>query len=151
MENVKKISDELTVTGQVTPQELQQVGYEGFKSVLNLRSPDEEGFMNSEQQQAETAGLHYLNIPVKPNTISDELVTEVLQQIDQLPKPILIHCASGMRAGAIAFMHLATRQGMTPEQVFAKASAAGFDCSANPQLKQFLEHYISVKSITNEG
>jgi uncharacterized protein (TIGR01244 family) len=146
MENLKKINDELTVAGQLTPEQFQQAAQEGFKSVLNLRSHDEQGFMSDEQQQAETAGLEYFNIPVNPNAISEELTTEVLKQIDELPKPALIHCASGMRAGAMAFMNLATRQGLTPEQVFEKAAEAGFDCNANPQLKQFLEHYISVHS-----
>lgn len=146
MENVKKISDELTVGGQLTPEQFQQAAQSGFKSVLNLRSTDEQGFMTSEQQLAESAGLQYKNISVKPNAINEELTTEVLKQIDDLPKPALIHCASGMRAGAMAFMHLATRQGLTLEQVFSEADEAGFDCNANPQLKQFLEHYISVNS-----
>ena len=146
MENVKKINDEMTVAGQLTPEQLQQAAQEGFKSILNLRSPDEQGFMNDEQQQAETAGLEYSNIPVKPDAISDELTTEVLKQIDELPKPALIHCASGMRAGAMAFMNLATRQGLTPEQVFERAAEAGFDCNANLQLKQFLEQYIEAHS-----
>jgi uncharacterized protein (TIGR01244 family) len=149
MENVKKINDELTVAGQVTPEQLQQAASEGYKSVLNLRSPDEQGFMSDEQQQAQVLGLHYINIPVKPNEISDELTTEVLQQIDQLPKPALIHCGSAMRAGLMAFINVATRQGMTPEQVFEKAAAAGFDCNTNPQMKQFLEHYISTHSQAN--
>jgi uncharacterized protein (TIGR01244 family) len=146
MENVKKISEELTVAGQLTPEQFQQAAQSGFKSVLNLRSSDEQGFMSDEQQQAEAAGLEYCNIPVKPNAITEELTTEVLKQMDELPKPALIHCASGMRAGAMAFMNLATRQGLTPEQVFSKAAEAGFDCNANPQLKQFLEHYIVVYS-----
>ena len=146
MENVKKINDEMTVAGQLTPEQLQQAAQEGFKSILNLRSPDEQGFINDEQQQAETAGLEYSNIPVKPDAISDELTTEVLKQIDELPKPALIHCASGMRAGAMAFMNLATRQGLTPEQVFERAAEAGFDCNANLQLKQFLEQYIEAHS-----
>lgn len=146
MENVKKISDELTVGGQLTPEQFQQAAQSGFKSVLNLRSTDEQGFMTSEQQLVESAGLQYKNISVKPNAINEELTTEVLKQIDDLPKPALIHCASGMRAGAMAFMNLATRQGLTPEQVFSKAEEAGFDCNANPQLKQFLEHYISAHS-----
>ncbi|BDI20780.1 hypothetical protein ANSO36C_65820 (plasmid) [Nostoc cf. commune SO-36] len=149
MENVKKINNELTVAGQVTSEQLQQAVNEGYKSVLNLRSPDEQGFISNEQQQAQALGLHYVNIPVKPNEISDELTTEVLEQIDQLPKPALIHCASTMRAGLMAFMNVATRQGMTPEQVFEKAAAAGFDCSANPQMKQFLEHYVSTHSQAN--
>lgn len=149
MENVKKINNELTVAGQVTSEQLQQAVNEGYKSVLNLRSPDEQGFISNEQQQAQALGLHYVNIPVKPNEISDELTTEVLKQIDDLPKPALIHCASAMRAGVMAFMNVATRQGMTPEQVFEKAAEAGFDCNANPQMKQFLEHYVSTHSQTN--
>lgn len=148
MENVKQISAELTVAGQVTPEHLRQAAQEGFKSVMNLRSPSEEGFLSDEQQQAEALGLTYLNIPVNPNELTDELTTSVLQKIDELPKPALIHCASSMRAGVMAFMNVATRQGMTPEQVFEKATSAGFDCDANPQMKQFLAHYISTDSKT---
>jgi uncharacterized protein (TIGR01244 family) len=146
MENVKKIDEDLTVAGQVTPEQLQQAAAEGYKSVLNLRSPDEQGFLPDEQQLAEAAGLEYVNIPVKPSEMTEELTDKVLEQIDALPKPALIHCASAMRAGAMAFMNLATRQGMTAEQVFEKAGETGFDCNANPQMKQFLEQYISTHS-----
>ncbi|WP_373524856.1 beta-lactamase hydrolase domain-containing protein [Nostoc sp.] len=149
MENVKKINDELTVAGQVTLEQLQQAVSEGYKSVLNLRSPDEQGFISNEQQQAQALGLHYVNIPVKPNEINDELTTEVLKQIDELPKPTLIHCASGMRAGAMGFMNVATRQGLTAQQAFKKAEAVGFDCSAHPQMKQFFEDYVSKHSKTS--
>jgi uncharacterized protein (TIGR01244 family) len=99
-----------------------------------------------EQQLAEAAGLEYVNIPVKPSEMTEELTDKVLEQIDALPKPALIHCASAMRAGAMAFMNLATRRGMTAERVFEKAGEAGFDCNANPQMKQFLEQYISTHS-----
>lgn len=149
MENVKKINNELTVAGQVTLEQLQQAVSEGYKSVLNLRSPSEQGFISDEQQQAEDLGLHYINIPVKPNEINDELTTEVLKQIDELPKPALIHCASGMRAGALVFMNVATRQGLTAQQAFEKAQAVGFDCDAHPQMKQFFEHYVSKHSKTS--
>jgi len=58
METIRKINDELTIAGQVTLEQLEQVAQEGFKSV-NLRSPDEEGFLSNEQQQAEALGLYY--------------------------------------------------------------------------------------------
>lgn len=148
MENVKKINEQLTVAGQVTPEQLQQAAEEGYKSVLNLRSPDEEGFLSDEQQLAVALGFHYVNIPVKPSEINDELTGIVLQQIDELPKPALIHCASGMRAGAMAFMNVATRQGMTPEQVFERAHQVGFNCDANPQMKLFFEQYVAAHSNT---
>lgn len=148
MENVKKINEQLTVAGQVKAEQLQEAAAEGYKSVLNLRSPEEEGFMKDEQKQAEAAKLQYVNIPVKLDEMTEELTDKVLEQIDRLPKPLLIHCASSMRAGAMAFMNVATRQGMTSKQVFEKAAEAGFDCNAQPQMKQFLESYISKHSKT---
>ena len=68
--------------------------------------------MPEEQERAEAAGLRYVNIPVKKEAINDELTTRVLAEIDNLPKPALIHCASGMRAGAMTMMNVATRSGM---------------------------------------
>ncbi|MDX2240353.1 MAG: protein tyrosine phosphatase family protein [Leptolyngbyaceae cyanobacterium bins.302] len=144
MENIKRINDQLAVAmGQLTPEELQQATQEGFKSVLNLRSPHEEGFLPDEQQQAETAGLKYVNIPVKPDDMNDALADQVLQEIDQLPKPALIHCKSGMRSGAMTLMYVATQQGMTAEEAMQKGKQMGFDCDSSPQMKQFFEHYVS--------
>jgi len=76
MEAIRKINDELTIAGQATPEQLQQVAQEGFKSVLNLRSPDEEGFLSNEQQQAEALGLYH-NIPVNFEAINDEIAAQV--------------------------------------------------------------------------
>lgn len=144
MENIKKINDQLAVAmGQVTPEELQQAAQAGFKSVLNLRSPEEDGFVSEEQQQAENAGLKYVNVPVKPDGMSDELADRVLQEIDQLPKPALIHCKSGMRSGAMTLMYVATQQGMTADEAMQKGKQMGFDCDSSPQMKQFFEHYVS--------
>jgi protein tyrosine phosphatase (PTP) superfamily phosphohydrolase (DUF442 family) len=61
MGNVKKINNELTISSQIMPEKLQQIVQEGFQSILNLRSPDEEGFWHDEQQQAEVLGLNYVN------------------------------------------------------------------------------------------
>jgi uncharacterized protein (TIGR01244 family) len=151
MENVKKINNELTIAGQITPEQLQQAAQEGFKSVFNLRSPDEEGFLADERQQAESMGLHYVNLPVQVSTLSEESTTEIVQQIDELPKPALIHCGQAMRAGAMALMNVATRRGMTPEQAFEMAGEIGFDCSAYPQMKEFFQQYVSKYSPAKSG
>ena len=125
MEAIRKINDDLTIAGQVTPEQLRQVAQEGFKSVLNLRSPDEEGFLSNEQQQAEALGLYYVNIPVKFEAINDEIAARVLMQTNKLPKPTLVHCDSAMRAAAIVLMHIATRQGATLRQAFKQAEQLG--------------------------
>jgi hypothetical protein len=54
-----------------------------------------------------------------------------------------------MRAGAMALMNVATRQGMTPEQAFEKAGQIGFDCNAYPQMKEFFKNYVAKHSIQN--
>lgn len=144
MENIKRINDQLAVAmGQVTPEQLQQASQEGFKSVLNLRSPNEEGFLSDEQQQTEAVGLKYVNVPVQPDGMSDALADQVLKEIDQLPKPALIHCKSGMRSGAMALMYVATQQGFTADEAMALGKQNGFDCDSNSQMKQFFEHYVS--------
>jgi uncharacterized protein (TIGR01244 family) len=144
MENTKQIDDELSVAmGQPTVEQLQQAATEGFKSVLNLRSPQEEGFVSDEQQQAEAVGLKYVNLPVKPDGMNDELTNRVLQEIERLPKPALIHCKSGMRSGLMTLMSVATDRGMTASEALAMGKQNGFDYDSNPQMKQFFEHYVS--------
>ena len=130
------------MTGQVTPDDLQTAAKDGFKSVLNLRAPDEEGYLPDEKEKAEAAGLRYVNIPVKKEAINDELTTKVLAEIDNLPKPALIHCASGMRAGAMTMMNIATRSGMNAKDAMDKAQSMGFDCSSEPELKAYFEQYV---------
>ena len=149
MNNLREVNQELAIAGQLTPFDLQEVASSGFKSVLNLRHPAEEGFLLDEQQQAEASGLRYVNLPVTPETMGDELTTSVLQEIDELPKPLLVHCASGMRAGAMTLMQFATRNGMTADEAFEVAGRIGFDCNAYPQMKQFFAHYVNTYSNPN--
>lgn len=137
MTNSKKISDDLSASGQITPEELQQAAQEGFKSAINLRSPDEQGFLSDEQQQAEAAGLQYANIPLKPTEPNPELTKAALKKIADLPKPILIHCAAGARASGIALIANAIQEGLTYEQIQQKAADLGISLE-QPHLKQFL-------------
>ncbi|BAT51193.1 hypothetical protein NOS3756_01150 [Nostoc sp. NIES-3756] len=137
MANIKKVSDDLSIAGQISSKELQQAANDGFKSVLNLRFPDEAGFLTDEQQQAKAAGLEYVNISVKPSEANPELTQKAIQEIDNLPKPILVHCAGGARAGGIALIAEAINQGFTYEQIVQKAQEIGLNLE-QPHLKQFL-------------
>ena len=125
METIRKINDDLAIAGQITLEELQQIVASDFKSVLNLRSPDEEGFLSSEQQQAEALGLDYVNIPLKVEELNDKIAKLVFQELNKLPKPTLVHCSSAMRAAAMVLMHIATRQGVTLQQAFKQAEQLG--------------------------
>jgi uncharacterized protein (TIGR01244 family) len=147
MNNVKQINDSISVAmGQPTPQDLRQAAQEGYKSVLNLRSLQEEGALSDEQQHAEAAGLQYVNLPVRPDALNQEQADRIMEQIDQLPKPLLTHCKSGLRSGAMALMYVATREGLSAEAAMEKGKQMGFDCDSSPQMKEFFKQYVSTHS-----
>lgn len=125
METIRKINDDLAIAGQIVPEQLKQIYQQGFKSVLNLRSPDEEGFLNNEQQYVEALGLNYINIPIKVETITAEIADRILNTIDELSKPALVHCNNSMRSAAIVLMHISTHQGVSLIQAFKQAEKIG--------------------------
>ena len=146
MSDVKKVNDDLSIAGQISAEELRKLAIEGFKSVLNLRDPDENGFFHDEKQQAEIVGLEYVNIPLNSQAPNQELTAEAILEIDHLPKPILIHCAGGARAGGIALIAEAIQSGFTYEQIAQKANELSINLE-QPHLKQFLVENFAVKQI----
>jgi uncharacterized protein (TIGR01244 family) len=138
MSDIKKVSDEFSAGGQPTPETLKQLAKEGYKSVVNLRSPDETGVLADEQQQAQAAGLEYVNVPISSTQASDDSTAKVLFELEKLPTPVYFHCGAGGRANALALITLATQQQLNHEQVLAKAKELGINPD-QPQLKRFLE------------
>jgi uncharacterized protein (TIGR01244 family) len=139
-----KINDEVTVGGQPTEEQLQELARQGFKSVVNFRtegeadqpvSPGEEG------AQALAAGLEYLHLPVSMKALDPATVDQFRQRYRELPKPIFAHCKGGTRAGAMVMMHLASEQGMSGQQTLDQAEQMGFKCD-QPALKQFVQQYV---------
>lgn len=125
MDMVKKITDELSIAGQPTLDELQQLAEGGYRSLVNLRSPDEVGFLNNEQQQAEYLGLRYAHIPTQIKSLSVDDILLTIRQFSELPKPILIHCDSGIRSSIIVLMQVAVEQGIGAEDTFQKVIKLG--------------------------
>jgi uncharacterized protein (TIGR01244 family) len=144
--NAIHINHELTTTGQVVLEQLEQAAQEGFKSVLNLRSPDELGFLAQEQELVEGLGLRYVNIPLKLEALEEDVITYILVQLEKLPKPAVVHCAAGMRSTTIALVSIAVKEGLTVEETLAIAHKLGFDYLnynlINPKIKQFFVNYI---------
>ncbi|MBE9050155.1 hypothetical protein IQ243_06965 [Nostocales cyanobacterium LEGE 11386] len=121
MDVVRKINDELAIAGQSTLQQFQLIADDGYKSVLNLRSPDEQDFLAHEQEKIEFLGLQYVNFPINAEEINHQLVLQLFPIISELPKPILIHCDNAIRAAAIVFLYIATKQGINFEKALQKA------------------------------
>lgn len=144
MDNTMKISDQITVGPQPNRDEIYEFGNEGFKSIVNFRTANEEGMPltpEAEGEVVESAGMKYCHIPVSMNMLDDRQVDEFREQFEALPKPIFAHCKSGKRAGAMAMMKRAVEHGMSGEQTLQKAEEMGFQCD-KPELKDFVKHYV---------
>ena len=144
MEKAMKINDQVTVGAQPSEVQIQQLGKQGFKSVVNFRTEGEEEQPLSPQAEGlkvKSEGMEYLHIPVSMKSMGPELVDQFRKKFPDLPKPVFAHCKSGKRAGAMVMMHMAVEQGLTGEQTLQHAEKMGFECD-QPQLKEFVKSYV---------
>ncbi|MCF2150084.1 sulfur transferase domain-containing protein [Desmonostoc muscorum LEGE 12446] len=125
MNIVRKINDELAIAGQITLDQLKQIADEGYKSVLNLRLPDETGFLVDEQEKTELLGLYYINLPFKTEDIKEQGTFQIFQKIAKLPKPTLIHCDNSIRSATIVLLYIALKQGIEFEKALQKVINLG--------------------------
>lgn len=152
----KKVTDDISIGGQPSETDLNAIKAKGFRSVINLRPPSEDSILKpgKERIKAEELGLEYVNIPVMWETMSDEAVRHVSEEIKKLEKekaPVFIHCANGKRAGAMTLMHIAVENGWTLQETFEKAQSLGFDYESEPHLKRFFEDHIKRHSTGEKG
>ncbi|MDX2239450.1 MAG: sulfur transferase domain-containing protein [Leptolyngbyaceae cyanobacterium bins.302] len=125
MNMVKKITDELAIADQPTLAQLQQLAEEGYRSVVNLRSSTEVGFLNDEQQHIEDLGLCYAHSPIQIKSLSLDDVLSTIQHFTGFPKPILIHCDNGIRSSIVVLIQIAVEQGIKAEDAFQKVITLG--------------------------
>ncbi|MEH1916626.1 beta-lactamase hydrolase domain-containing protein [Nostoc sp.] len=125
MNIVRKINDELSIAGQITLNQLQQIADEGYKSVLNLRLANETGLLANEQEKTELLGLYYVNLQTQAENINHQGMIEIYQLITKLPKPTLIHCDNSIRSAAIVFLYIAIKQGIGFEKALQKVISLG--------------------------
>lgn len=118
----------LAAAGQPTPEGLAQLKGMGFKTVINLRT-EKEG-AKDEEAVVKAAGLNYVSVPVTAETLSPsdaDAVSKVLD--DPTAGPVLLHCASANRVGAVwALIRL--RQGATLEEAENDGKAVGLKSPA---------------------
>lgn len=148
---LRQINLQLSSAGQPAADDLQQLATAGFKSVLNLRTPGEATFLANEQQQAEAVGLVYGHVPLSSQQSDAQQVNEAIKLVQDLPKPVLIHCASGARATAIALLAIASEQSWTATQLGQEAEKLGLSLE-QPHLQSFLQKQpAGLDSVTDEN
>ncbi len=103
--NLTKLDEKLSVTGQISTDDLHEIADSGYKSIICNR-PDFEGGADqptSEQLEAsaKSLGIVFVYLPVAIGAVSTEHGEKFKELVDTLPGPILAFCALGKRAVAL--------------------------------------------------
>lgn len=148
MQYTLQISEQLSIALiQLTPDQIQDAAQLGFKSILNLRSPQEDGFLENEAQFVQAAGMNYANLPINPAHLTATVADQVLTTIDRLAKPILLHCKGGIRSGAMALLYEAVHQQWTTDQLLTQIHHLDLPLATQPQLLHFIQDYVDAQPL----
>jgi sulfide:quinone oxidoreductase len=125
---LRKISNKVTVSPQIAPDDVTTLKTEGFRAIICNR-PDGEGAdqpsFGEIEAAAKAAGLEARYVPVQGGLVSDENVEEFAAALEELPRPVLAYCRTGTRSATLWSLNEAKNRPM-PE-ILAATKAAGYD------------------------
>ena len=101
--------DGITSAGQPDDAALQVFADSGYAAVIDMRGENEDRGMENWQGAVEDTGMQYIAFPVtSAEQFSMESAAELDALIEGVDGPVLLHCGSGNRVGAM----LALRQSL---------------------------------------
>ncbi len=127
------------LAGQPTGEQIQLLAEDGYETILDLRTPEEpRGF--DEVEAARQNGLAYVNLPVSPATLDQATLDRFLATMKKAQKPVLLHCSTGSRVGALWYAWLVLEKGKRPATALSQAKAAGL---RSPELVEKIEKLVA--------
>ena len=110
---------------QPREEDFAQAKQAGIKTVVNLRHAGEiAGF--DEQQVVEAQGLAYINLPWNgPDELTDEVFDKAREQLKTAERPILLHCATANRVGAVWLPYRVLDGGVSWDDALTEAKTIG--------------------------
>lgn len=127
MIDILTVADDLYSAGQPSEAELGALARKGVRTVINLRHPTEAADFD-EAPVVAAAGMRYVAIPIAG---SQDLTRQTVARFSrELAKaqacgPVLVHCASANRVGALIALELAWEQGQTADTSLTAGRTAG--------------------------
>ena len=133
----------VATAGQPEEEHLRRLAEAGYKTVVDLRTSEEDrGF--DEPEVVRQAGMEYVNIPVGHETIEDETFEQFRQLMkDPEHRPVLVHCSSANRVGALLIPYLVLDEGKSAGEAEEMASEVGL---RSDELRQAALRYAAHRS-----
>ncbi|HET7843699.1 MAG TPA: protein tyrosine phosphatase family protein [Xanthomonadales bacterium] len=136
--NLAQQRDDVVTAGAIAAGDIEPMRAAGIRSVIDLRVDDETPAFD-EREAVTSAGLEYTNVPVHG---ADGLTRETVAAFDAAlrasPRPVLVHCTSSNRVGAMAALRAAWIGGAPAEEALATGRAWGLK-GLEPDVRRLLE------------
>ena len=102
-------------SGQPTQEQMQVLASSGVKHIINLRPHSEQDW--DEKAYVESLGMQYHNIPVAgANDVTLDNANQLNALLTSLEgQPLLVHCASSNRVGALRALIAGTKDRQSPD------------------------------------
>ena len=127
---LKRINDHVSVSPQISPDDIAAIKAAGFVAIVNNR-PDGESLdqPSSATMQAavEAAGLSYHYIPLGRDGVSPEMVEQSRAVFEGSTGPVFCYCRSGTRSTTLWALSQAGK--MPAQEIVSAAAHAGYDMS----------------------
>jgi uncharacterized protein (TIGR01244 family) len=98
---IRPITDDYAVSGQILPEDIAALKAAGFKSIVCHRPDGEQpGQPKAEEiaAAAKAAGLAFRHIPVVSGQLTEENVADMAAALDEMEGPVFGFCRSGARS-----------------------------------------------------
>ncbi len=126
------------LASQPSAEDLAQAKMGGVRTVINMRHDKELKF--DERNVVEGLELGYQNPAWNgPDELTDEIFAQYRTLLDQAERPILLHCGSGNRVGAVWLPWRVLNGGATVEEALAEAKTIGM---RSPDYERLALDYI---------
>ena len=111
-------------SGQPSREQLAEIAEQGYVAIIDLRGADEDrGY--DEAAAAEALGLSYSPLPIDgASAVNMDNARKLGALLDDIDGPVLVHCGSGNRVGALVAL-LESDRGASAEEALAAGKAAG--------------------------
>ena len=125
-----KINNELTVSDQITIEDLKEIQAQGYKTIFCNR-PDQESegqlTFSTIEKEAQNLGIKAVHQPVIGGQILDDDIAQFGSYFEGAQKPIFAYCRTGTRCSMLwALSHAKT---LPIDEILSKAQIAGYDLS----------------------
>lgn len=115
--------------GQPSKEDFGLLKEKGFKTIVNLRPMKEQGW--DEGELVKGLGMRYENVPFGRDVpLTDEVFAQSRELLRNAEKPLMLHCKSSNRVGAIWYAARVLDQGVDEAAALAEAKAAGLRSQA---------------------